>query len=68
MIVKNKMKQICIDKNMTLNDLAKIYGMDTKAFYVKLQRNTIKLSDAEKMAECLDCDIVFRDRKTGKLY
>lgn len=68
MIIRNKLKQICLDKNMLLSDVAKAYGMGNGAFYVKMSRNTLKFNDVEKMADILDCDIVFVDRKTKKMY
>lgn len=68
MIVRNKLRMICLDKNMMLSDVAKKYGITERAFYVKMSRNTMKINDVEKMADALDCDIVFRDRKTGKIY
>ena len=68
MIIKNKLKQICLDKNMTLAELANMYGMETKAFYVKLNRNSMSFDTAEQIMDVLDCDVVFKDRKTGKEY
>lgn len=68
MMVRDKLKQICIDKHISLAELGRMYGMETNAFYVKLARNTLKLCDVEKMADQLDCDVVFVDRKTKKIY
>ena len=53
---------------MTLAELANMYGMETKAFYVKLNRNSMSFDTAEQIMDVLDCDVVFKDRKTGKEY
>ena len=68
MIIKNKLKQICLDKNMTLAELANMYGMETNAFYVKLNRNTMSFDTVEQIMDVLECDVVFVDRKTKKVY
>lgn len=68
MIVRKKLRQICLDKDMDLSDVAEKFGITAESFYVKMSRNTMKINDVEKMADALDCDIVFRDRKTGKIY
>ena len=68
MIIRNKLKQICIDKNMTLKDLSKIHGDNYGTFKNKLGRNTMKFAEVEKFMDELDCDVVFVDRKTKKVY
>lgn len=68
MIIKNTIKHICLDKGFTLADLADKYGMERNAFYVKLCRNTLKFDTVEKIMDVLDCDVQFKDRKSGKVY
>ena len=68
MKVKNKLKQICIEKEMTLADLADKYGMNHNAFYVKLSRNNLRFDTVEQLADCLDCDVAIVDRNTKKVY
>lgn len=68
MKVSNKLKQICIDRNMTLKDLSKKHGALYSTFKNKLVRNTMKFAEVEQLMDELDCDIVFVDRKTKKVY
>lgn len=68
MIVANKIKQILIDKDMTQKDIAKIHGDLYQTWANKLSRNTMKFSEVEKIMDELDCDIVFVDRKSKKVY
>lgn len=68
MIVANKIKQILIDKDMTQKDFAKIHGDLYQTWANKLSRNKMKFSEVEKIMDELDCDIVFVDRKSKKVY
>lgn len=68
MMIRNKIKQICIDRNMTQVQLAEKHGDLYQTFKNKLCRNTMKFSEVEKLMDELDCDIVFVDRKTKKIY
>lgn len=68
MIIKNKLKQICIDKNMTLKELSETHGNLYGTFRNKLGRNTLRFSEVETLMNELGCDIVFVDRETKKVY
>lgn len=68
MIVANKVKQICIDRGITQKQLAEIHGDLYQTFMNKLGRNTMRFSEVEKIMNELDCDIVFVDKKTKKVY
>lgn len=68
MIVSKKIKQICIDKDMTQKDLAALYGDVYQTFKNKLSRNKMRFSEVERIMDALECDVVFKDRKTGKEY
>lgn len=68
MIVTLKIKQILKEKGMTQKDLAKIHGDLYGTFKNKMSRNTMKFSEVDKIANELDCDIAFIDRKTRKVY
>ena len=61
-------KQICIDREISLAELSNMYGIEKNSFYVKLCRDRMPYSDVEKIMDLLDCDIQFKDRKTGKVY
>lgn len=66
--VKQKVKIICANRNMTQKELAKIHGDDYQIWCNKMHRNTMRLSEVERIMDELDCDIVFVDRKTKKVY
>lgn len=56
-------------KNISLKALGELHGDSSKnVFYNKLNRDTMKFKEVEKIADLLDCDVVFRDRKTGAIY
>ena len=56
------------DKNMTQVVLAKKLGMLGQTFRNSLSRNTMSFETVEKIADKLDCEVVLRDRHTGKIY
>lgn len=68
MLIANKVKQICAAKGITQKQLSEIHGDLYQTFMNKLGRNTMKFSEVEKIMDELDCDIVFVDRKTKKVY
>ena len=68
MVVSKKIKQICIDKDMTQKELAERHGDAYQTFKNKLGRNKMRFSEVEQIMDVLDCDVVFKDRKTGKEY
>ncbi len=63
-----KIKMVAKDKKITYGNLGELIGMKPKMFYKKLDRNSMSYTDAEKIADALNCDIIFKDRKTGKEY
>lgn len=68
MKVSKKIKQICIDRDITLKQLAEIHGDLYQTFKNKLGRNTMKFAEVEAIMDELGCNVVFVDRKTGKTY
>lgn len=68
MKIANKIKQILIDKGMTQRELADIHGDLYQTWANKMNRNTMKFSEVEQIMDELDCDIIFVDRKTKKVY
>lgn len=63
-----KIKKILIDKDMTQNDFAKAIGKDAQQTKNALYRDTFQYNLLEQWLEAIDCEIVFRDRKSGRLY
>lgn len=63
-----KLKQIMIDKEISGKKMAALVGCPTQTLYNKFSRDTMKYREVERYADLLDCDIVFKDRKTGKMY
>lgn len=63
-----RIKTIARDKKVQTADMAEHLGLATQTLYNKMCRNTMKYNDVEALADYLDCDIVFKDRKTGKEY
>lgn len=55
-------------RDMTITDFADLHGNPVQSMRNKLYRDTMSFSEVEAMADELDFDIVFKDRKTGKEY
>lgn len=61
-------KTALLDKELKPGALAAMLGVNPQVFYNKLSRDTMTFSDAEKIADAIGCDVVLRDRETGKTY
>ena len=61
-------KVIMADKAVKSGTLADNIGMDRQAFYNTLYRKTMQYSEAERIADALGCEIVWRDKTSGKEY
>ena len=68
MAIKTVIKKICLDKDITLAELANFYGIQPNSFYIKLCRNTLPFTEVVKIMDILNCDVQFKDRKTGRVY
>lgn len=68
MMIRDKIKQICVDRGITQKKLAEIHGDIYQTFKNKLGRNTMKYAEVEKLMDELGCDIVFVDRNSKKVY
>jgi hypothetical protein len=66
--VKKKIKIVMIDKNIKTAQMAAGLGINYQSFVNKVNRDSMSYKDAEEIANLLNCDIVFRDRATGKIY
>lgn len=61
-------KAAMLYKDIKQKEFAASLGRDPQTFYNMLSRDVFRWSEAEKIADALGCDIVFRDRVTGQLY
>lgn len=63
-----QIKQVMIEKNIKIRDLADKIGMQPQALSNKLYRDTMSYSDVEAIAEALECDVKLIDRGSGKAF
>ena len=61
-----KIKQVMIEKNIKVGELAERIGMKPQPLSNKLFRDTMSYTDVEKMADALGCDVKIVDRETGE--
>lgn len=55
-------------KGISQRDFAEKTGRITQTFYNMLNRDTMKFSEVEAIADALGCDVVLRDRETGQYF
>lgn len=69
-----KLKQVIRDKDLLIKEFAQMYNPDSSSENKEqilgnmLSRDNMTYSTVENMLELLGCEIVFRDKKTGKIY
>ena len=63
-----KIKMVLVDRELTQVDLAKITGKHIQTLRNLLHRDSMSYETVESIADALGCDIVFKDRVTGKIY
>lgn len=63
-----KIKKILIDKNINQKMFAEELGKDYQQVQNALFRDTFNCRILEEWLDVLGCDMVFRDRETGKIY
>ncbi|KSV59078.1 helix-turn-helix domain-containing protein [Acetivibrio ethanolgignens] len=63
-----KIKQVMIEKNIKVGELAEKIGMKPQPLSTKLYRDTMSYTDVEKIADALGCDVKIVDRSTGKEF
>lgn len=63
-----KLKDALRYKKITQIELAERTGKDLQALRNMLYRDNMTYATVEGLADALGCDVVLRDRKTGKLY
>ena len=68
MSANTKIKQVLLEKNITVTQLAEKMGITQQALSQKLYRNTFSYSEFEKIADLLDCDVVVTMRDAKKSF
>lgn len=63
-----KIKQVMIEKNIKVSELAEKIGMKSQPLSTKLYRDAMSFSDVEKIADALGCDVKIIDRGSGKEF
>ena len=63
-----KIKLIALERNVPLGGIAQARKISASTMYNKIARDSWKYNEVERIADMLDFDIVFKDRKTGKEY
>lgn len=64
-----KIKMVLLDKGIKQKELAQMLGYKgINSIYNMLGRDNMTFSVVEHWADLLGCDVVLRDRVTGKIY
>lgn len=64
-----KIKIALMDKGIKQNELAHRLGYKSiNSVYNMLGRDNMTYAVVERWADAIDCDVVLRDRATGKIY
>ncbi len=61
-------KQLLIERNMAVKDLAKELNISSQAMSTKIYRDTFSYTDVVKIANILDCDVKVITRDTNKEF
>lgn len=65
---KKVIKQLLIERGLTLPDLAEKLGYEPQAFRNKINRGTYSLNDFIKFLDALDCELIVRTKDTKKEF
>lgn len=64
-----KLKMVMIDKDIKQKDMAEVLGYtNINSLYNVLNRDSMSFEAVERWANALGCDVVLKDRETGKIY
>lgn len=68
MSMSKKIKQILVERNMTIKELSRKMGHQDTYLYNKLNRDRLTEADCREIADALNCDYdgIFTFRDTGK--
>ena len=61
-------KQMLIERNKKVTDLAQYFGITRQNMSNRLQRDTFSYEDMVKIADFLHCDVKIIARDTGKEF
>lgn len=69
MSAAKKIKILLVERDMTLTDLSKLLNKSLPTMSVKMKRDNFAEKDLKEIAELLnyDCEIIFKDKETGKI-
>lgn len=63
-----KIRKVLLEKNLNQVKLAELAGKDVQALRNQLYKDSFTYASVEHLCDVLGCDIVFRDRETGRIY
>ena len=64
-----KIKIALVDKGIKQSELARMLGYKSiNSVYNMLGRDNMTFATVEEWADAIGCDVVLRDRTTGKIY
>ena len=66
--ISKNIKIAMLEKNLKVGDVAARLNMDPKVLSVKLSRDTMNIKSIEQIADCINCEVVLRDRETGQIF
>lgn len=61
-------KTVMLQKGIKLGELARRTDYSPQTLSVKLNRDAMSFEATQKLADALGCDVVLRDRESGKIY
>lgn len=68
MSASKKIKQILIERNMSVKELSQLLGTTSQNLSNKFYRDTFSYKEYEKIANILDCDVKTIARDSGKEF
>lgn len=66
--IKNSIRRARKGKEMTLEELSVLCCENYQVLANKICRDNMTISNVEKIANAMNCDVVFLDRETGEVY
>ena len=63
-----QIKQVMLEKNIKVSDLAEKIGMKPQPLSTKLYRDSMSYTDVVQLADALNCVVKIIDRETGKAF
>ena len=61
-------RQLLIEKDMNVSDLALLLGINAQSARNKLNRNSFTLAEFQKVLSVLDCELQVITKDTNKIY